>query len=155
MKKSSFTAILLVVLPGCTGMMTTTEIGPIKASYTGIKCNRAIEYQSNTIKLTGLEVPIKVTAGNDLKIGDLEIKEENIRDASDLIKLIDELQFSTCQDMLLVKNEDNRMILAKRKNDLIQLFSTLLNGLQHAQNEAGYTSATADAKATLANIQKK
>lgn len=143
----------LILLQGCADMMTTTTVGSTPFSYVGVNCERAIKYSSNKIEISGIEVPMSVSgSANTIKVGELNLSQDNIREASDLIKSIDLLQYSTCQDMLLISSEENRMLLSQRKNNLVLLLTQTANKLKEAQSESEYEAVTDDAKNELKEL---
>lgn len=153
MKKYLALLVTLCLIQGCADMITTTTVGSTPISYVGVSCERAIDYESNSIDISGIEVPVSVSgAANTIKVGDLDIGQEKIREASDLIKSIDLLQYSTCQDMLLVSSEANRMILSDRKTKLILLLTQVVNDLDTAESEEEFDSKTELAKEEFETI---
>ncbi|WP_417526946.1 hypothetical protein [Marinomonas shanghaiensis] len=150
MKNYILGLLSLFFLQGCADMITTTTFGTTPISFVGVSCERAINYESNSIDISGIEVPMSVVGTSNLiKVGELNVGQEKIREASDLIKSIDMLQYSTCQDMLLISSESSRMILSERKNKLILLLTQTVNNLDSAATESEYDKTTEKAKADL------
>lgn len=138
-----FSAIVGVILLGCASMMTTTTLAP-KDGYSEFKvitCERAIKYHSNRIDIEGISFPITVIGKSKMiQIGKISVRKESIENASDLIKSLDLLQFTTCQDMLQMKNEENKMKLSARKARLTLQLSRLLSGLNSSTSQSEYDS---------------
>lgn len=151
MRTTLVTACIAFTLAGCADMMTTTTIGSVPFKYVGVSCERAIRYQASNIQVQGIEVPIEVLGvSQTIKVGNISVKQDSIREASDLIKTLDLMQYSTCQDLIQVSSESAKMTLSDKRQQLTLALSELASRLNSAKTEEEYQKAISDARTKTA-----
>lgn len=112
-----------------------------------VKCSRAVEYQGYEVTLTGLDLPLEMFGGqNKFHIGRLEFKPEKVREASDLIGVMDLMQFSDCQTMLLLTDQASILSLAQHRNSTITALAETMKSLDKSSSEEEHDKARAEAK---------
>lgn len=94
-----------------------------------IKCEKFFTYKTNTIDISGLSAGLssEQLTGIDLKIGQFKLDPKFVQ-ASELLKQLDMLQYSTCQTISGISSKD------KRDELLIKLAEIKMQMLYIAQN---------------------
>jgi hypothetical protein len=93
-------------------------------------------------------VPGTVGSDSIIRVGSLALQTKSIRDASDLIKAMDLTQFSTCQNLLAIP-QDQRVMYVERRDNLLWLMEATLHRLNSAPTEAEFQGITAWGNAGL------
>lgn len=154
------TLLLLSFLPlfgGCANKGMITVKTPNSIGYIDITCERAIDYQGKKILVEGVDIPLEfLGADQAIKVAKIDVKEESIRQASDLIAALDLLQFSSCQNKILFYNDIELQGKAMMKEqDAMNALTNLLRGLNNSQTEAQYQKAIEQGSDELSKVSSK
>src|SRR3974390_2760426 len=91
-----------------------------------------IDYQGLSARVSGLDIPIK-QIGGDIKVGAASFDPVSLRDASDMIKVLDIAQFNSCRSIPFVAENDRYKAVQDSNTQMLSVMQLLVN-LNTAQN---------------------
>ena len=109
-------------------------------------CAMIINYQGNSTKIGGLEIPI-TQLGGIVKVGNASLDPVTLQKASELIQALDIAQFNSCRSVPFAAESD-RYKLIQDTNTQQNALITLLVNLNAAQDPANGKAAVV----TAANV---
>ena len=116
-------------------------------SHVVMTCAPIINYNSSSVRISGIDIPISKAAGIDIKVGEVGLDQTTLRQASDLIEVLDNAQFQYCRILPFVAPQDVYKLWQDANTQQIAL-TTLLRNLAGAQNQNDARAAIATAANT-------
>jgi hypothetical protein len=111
-------------------------------------CAPIIPFNATSVNVSGVDIPIAKAAGVDIKVGSVQLDQQTLRSASDLIESLDQAQFLFCRILPFASQSDITKIWLDANTQQTAL-STLLRNLNSAQTP-GEAKAAITTAANLA-----
>jgi hypothetical protein len=111
-------------------------------------CAPIIPFNATSVNVSGVDIPIAKAAGVDIKVGSVQLDQQTLRSASDLLESLDQAQFLFCRILPFASQSDITKIWLDANTQQTAL-STLLRNLNSAQTP-GEAKAAITTAANLA-----
>jgi hypothetical protein len=145
MNKNTASATLAVTLliAGCGTSEWGSGSGQGTITLDHVVCTRAIKYQGTEVKIGASEFP---GSHGTLKIGDIDVSPQTIRETSAAVEALDEEQYRDCQQALLLPRDQRGPYIDKAltaHSDMMKLILQLQSATTEQQQLAAAKAATA------------